>query len=383
MTVHMLINCYWGTGISGGDKRSIEFLKRWQGKNREVHIYTTTGYKKLLDANGITEFPITLVDEPEEKGIVDAYYTRTKNCIKAMSSVKEGDILYSPTDIMPDVLPCFYWKRKWKEKVRWVLVNHHIFETFYKRPGSIVNNFLSNRQQHVCLFLAKRYADRVMTVSPVVWNLFKEQKWSEGKLFFAGNGIDTEEINQVPKAKQGYSAVFLARLNNSKGILELPEIWKRVLEELPEATLGIIGTGAKENIDALQKKIEETGTKERVTMLGYLSNEEAYATLKASKVFLFTSHEEGWGLAIAEAMTCGLPVVAYDLPVYGPVFEGMVVECPLLDVDAMAKQVVRLLEQEEKRMALGKNGQDVILKKCALNNVAETEWQQLTEDWRE
>lgn len=383
MTIHMLINCYWGNGISGGDKRSIDFLKRWQGKNRDVHIYTTSGYKELLDANGITEFPITLVDDSKENGILGAYYTRTKNCIKAMSSVKAGDILYSPTDIMPDVLPCLYWKRKWKNKVRWVLVNHHIFETFYKRPGSIVNNFLSNSQQHLCLFLAKRFADRVMTVSPIVWNAFKEQKWSKGKLFFAGNGIDTEQITNVAQAEQGYSAIFLARLSNSKGILELPEIWKRVLEKLPEATLGIVGTGSQENIDALQAKINETGTKERITMLGYLPTEEAYAALKASKVFLFTSHEEGWGLAIAEAMTCGLPVVAYDLPVYGPVFEGMVVECPLLDVDAMAKEVIRLLKNEEERVALGNKSREVILKKCSLDNVAETEWQQLTEDWRE
>ena len=93
MTIHMLINCYWGNGISGGDKRSLEFLKRWQDRGHDIIIYTTSGYKKLLDQIGITEFPIILVDsaETENTGIIQAYMQRTRNCRRKMH-VKAGDI---------------------------------------------------------------------------------------------------------------------------------------------------------------------------------------------------------------------------------------------------------------------------------------------------
>jgi glycosyltransferase involved in cell wall biosynthesis len=44
--------------------------------------------------------------------------------------------------------------------------------------------------------------------------------------------------------------------------------------------------------------------------------------MKASKVFLFPSRFEGWGLAVGEALACGLPVVCYDLPALREIFGG-------------------------------------------------------------
>lgn len=374
MTIHMLINCYWGNGISGGDKRSLEFLKRWQNQGHDIIIYTTSGYKKLLDQTGITEFPIILVDsaETENTGIIQAYMQRTRNC-RRMMHVKAGDILYSPTDIMPDVLPCFYYKLRFGKKVRWVIVNHHIFETFYKRPGKLLTNLISNAQQRFCLFLAKHFADCKLTVSTVVYAYMKKHHWDMNKVYLAGNGIDTKFIRETPVAENGYDAVFLARLNNSKGIFELPEIWKRVNAGLPEAELAIIGTGPEENINRLKAQIKDLGEEKNIKLLGYLESEEIYGILKKSKTFLFTSHEEGWGVAIAEAMACGLPVVAYNLPVYKDVFAGMVRECPLLDVDKMAQEEIKLLSGEDTRRKLGEKCQEMICGRYSLDKVAAEE----------
>lgn len=374
MTIHMLINCYWGNGISGGDKRSLEFLKRWQNKGYDIVIYTTRGYKKLLDQTGITEFPIILVDsdETDEIGIIKAYMQRTRNCRKKMQ-VKAGDILYSPTDIMPDVLPCFFYKLKWGKKVRWVIVNHHIFETFYKRPGKLLTNLISNAQQRFCLFLAKHFADCKLTVSTVVYAYMKKHHWDMKKVFLAGNGIDTALIGDSPVAETGYDAVFLARLNDSKGIFELPKIWKRVNESIPEARLAIVGTGPEENVRKLKEQIKELGEEKQIKLLGYLESEEIYGILKKSKTFLFTSHEEGWGLAIAEAMACGLPVVAYNLPVYKDVFAGLVRECSLLDTEAMAQKEIELLQEEDMRKKLGEECQKMICGRYSLDKVAADE----------
>ena len=38
--------------------------------------------------------------------------------------------------------------------------------------------------------------------------------------------------------------------------------------------------------------------------------------MKSSKLFIFPSYEEGWGISITEAMACGLAVVCYDLKAY-------------------------------------------------------------------
>ena len=75
--------------------------------------------------------------------------------------------------------------------------------------------------------------------------------------------------------------------------------------------------------------------------------------VKNCKVFVFPSHEEGWGIAICEAMACGLPVVAYDLPVYREIFKQGMVTVPLIDIKRFSEEVVNLLENDEKRRILG------------------------------
>ena len=52
----------------------------------------------------------------------------------------------------------------------------------------------------------------------------------------------------------------------------------------------------------------------KVLLHGKCSDFELYSLLKSSKIFIFPSVFEGWGLAVAEALACSLPVVAYDIP---------------------------------------------------------------------
>ena len=78
-------------------------------------------------------------------------------------------------------------------------------------------------------------------------------------------------------------------------------------------------------------------------------------------------------MAIAKAMACGLPVVAYNLPVYKDVFAGMVRECQLLDVDKMAQEEIKLLSGEDTRRKLGEKCQEMICGRYSLDKVAAEE----------
>lgn len=53
---------------------------------------------------------------------------------------------------------------------------------------------------------------------------------------------------------------------------------------------------------------------------GFVSEEEKYAILKQSGFFFFPSYEEGWGIALAEALYCGATAVCYELPHYRSIF---------------------------------------------------------------
>lgn len=377
MNIHIFINCYWGTGISGGDRRILELLKRWHNTDQyKFIVYTTHSFYKVMKAEGITHLSVEFSDEKLSKrhNIIFEYICRTLICIRKLKkNISKGDVLYSPTDILPDVIPAFYVKAKYRKKVRWCMISFHVFETFYKRPGNVMTNFISCFQQKYAMHLGNKYSNAYLTTSPVVYDYMKQHKYSMDKVHLINNAVDVLAIERSNLRIKGYDACFLARLNYSKGIFELPEIWKKVTEKFPDAKLGIIGKGSEEITIQMRKCILEYGMQNNIEMLGYVETDKAYSIMKNSKVFLFTSHEEGWGMALAEALVCGIPAVVYDLAIFRHLFKEGVTLCKLKDTQEMALQVCYMLENEKERRREGEKGRKYVLEHYSLDSVASEE----------
>ena len=79
---------------------------------------------------------------------------------------------------------------------------------------------------------------------------------------------------------------------------------------IPNAHLVIVGDGP--DAPAVDKRATELGVRNRVHMLGQVSEAEKYAALSVSDVFVTASQHEGFGLVFLEAMAFGLPVLCYD-----------------------------------------------------------------------
>ncbi len=374
MIIHILVNCFWKSGMSGGDRRVIEVVKRWaQSDACKLIVYGPQSFINILmsETDGI-ETCVTDVGVPESAGIISAYFRRTKNLVKILDGrVNDGDIVYSSSDIMPDVIPALHSKKR--SQVKWVLLTHHINEAFYKRPGSIITNFISCTQQVWGVKKGIRYSDIYFVISPQVMKQFAEKGYSQDKIKRIDNAVDMDLIERSDKEVDSYDAVFMARLSPSKGVLELPEIWSKVVSSNSEARLGIIGKGSDDMVDALKQRINDLGLQRNIDVLGFVDSERGYSLIKKAKCFLFTSHEEGWGIAVAEALACNTPVVAYDLPVFPVLFEYGTVLCPLGDTDAMAGGVIRLLEDDNYRESLGAQGAKYVKEHYAWDTVAKEE----------
>ncbi|MFH1895951.1 MAG: glycosyltransferase, partial [bacterium] len=149
-----------------------------------------------------------------------------------------------------------------------------------------------------------------------------------------------------------YDAVFVGRLSRTKGVYDLLDIWEQVCKVYPQASLAVVGGGPATLRVELKKLAGDKGLAENIDFLGFVSNEKKYAALKSAQVFLLTSHEEGWGIVVAEAMVCGLPVVGYDLDIFGAVYKRGFLTAPLFDTQAFAKQVLTLLGSSSKHATL-------------------------------
>lgn len=108
---------------------------------------------------------------------------------------------------------------------------------------------------------------------------------------------------------QGKTVVlFLGGLKARKNLLRLLDAWREVVAVRADARLMVAGDGPQRQ--ALAARAAALGVAETVVFTGYVPEHEKPAHYNLADVFVFPSAMEGFGLAIGEAMSSGLPVVA-------------------------------------------------------------------------
>lgn len=355
-----LMNAYT-QGMSGGDHRFIEIARRLVNKDDvKIEIVTSGLGGKLCESHGLKGNNITYIVTTNEQRVYNVillYLKRIFAALKIKPSNREDDlVLYSTSDFIPDTLPAFFLKsifsKTGNRKVRWVQVIHHLYESPAKRKGkNILTNLLGFLSQRISFIMIKKAGDLIITVNPIV----KQQLLRLGfnmPIMVNYNGVDLARIGNINPSNKKYDCVFLGRLNISKGIFDLVKIWKIIIDKNPKVTLAIIGGGDNRLKQELKRDIDRNGLNKNIDVLGYLNEEDVFGILKSSKVFVFPSHEEGFGIAILEAMACGLPVVAWDLPAYKEIFTKGIVKIPENNYEEFANMIIKLLEEEELRKQL-------------------------------
>ena len=138
----------------------------------------------------------------------------------------------------------------------------------------------------------------------------------------------------------------MGRLVEQKGIPDLIEIWRIVNSRYPDWQLDVFGNGEMESIPDIKLFVHPPTaniTKEYIN----------------SSMLLMTSIYEPFGLVLPEAMSCGLPVVAFDCP-YGPAeiitngVDGFLVKNR--DIKRYVDSVCQLIESPGLRQTMGAAG---------------------------
>jgi glycosyltransferase involved in cell wall biosynthesis len=101
--------------------------------------------------------------------------------------------------------------------------------------------------------------------------------------------------------------LFLGRLGARKGTFDLVRAFAGVVQRFPGAKLVCAGDGAIEEVQSLSRKL---GIEESVYCPGWLDPEGTRQALRRATIFTLPSRAEGLPMALLEAMSWGLPVVA-------------------------------------------------------------------------
>ena len=106
--------------------------------------------------------------------------------------------------------------------------------------------------------------------------------------------------------------LFLGRIHPKKGCDLLIEAFARVSDLDPALSLVIAGPDETGWVPQLRKIAHRCGVAERVVWPGMLGGDLKWGAFHASEAFVLPSHQENFGIAVAEAMACGLPVMISD-----------------------------------------------------------------------
>jgi glycosyltransferase involved in cell wall biosynthesis len=102
--------------------------------------------------------------------------------------------------------------------------------------------------------------------------------------------------------------LFVGRLIERKRPLDLIDSFERLMGDLPDATLSLVGNGPLES--AAQARASQSGG--RVRVLGRLEGDELSAAFASADVLVVPSKREVWGLVVNEALAHGLYILATD-----------------------------------------------------------------------
>lgn len=160
------------------------------------------------------------------------------------------------------------------------------------------------------------------------------------------------QLNDTGKYSDCHSnhVIFVGRFFFQKGIGALIDVWKLVHQRHPDWFLDIYGEG--ELKDYYQKIIDDLN----INIIIHHPEATILQRYCESSMLLLTSVYEPFGLVLPEAMSCGLPVVAFDCP-YGPAdiitdgVDGFLIRNR--NIQEFADRVCQLIENQELRVRMG------------------------------
>jgi glycosyltransferase involved in cell wall biosynthesis len=167
---------------------------------------------------------------------------------------------------------------------------------------------------------------------------------------------------RFPELEGRRIVLFLSRLDAKKGLDLLFRAWTTVRDKAPQACLVVAGTGPAEFVDALKAEADALGIGPDVVWAGFLQGEDKQAALADADIFVLPSYSENFGIAAAEAMAAGLPVVVSDqVGIHDDIKRaraGVIVAC---DPDQLAEELVRLVNSSVLRQSMGQDGRSLAL----------------------
>ena len=123
------------------------------------------------------------------------------------------------------------------------------------------------------------------------------------------NGVDIPADADVARFDRSpRTLLFLSRIHPKKGLDGLLSAWGDVQREFPDWRLHVVGPSNSDYLPKLKRMVHERGL-ERLEFFGVAEGAAKTEHFRSAQMFILPTHSENFGLAVAEALAYGLPVI--------------------------------------------------------------------------
>ena len=207
--------------------------------------------------------------------------------------------------------------------------------------------------------------DVLVLVSDSLRNFYKKLMKENGykcKCVFIPNMIDKMPSTCSNLIDNNFVAV--GRFSKEKGFIDLIEVINLFRNKYPDTKfhLDLIGDGSERN--KIVDRIYEYNLCDYIKVHGYLGREEIDSILDKSSIYLMTSFTESFGIVLIEAMSHGIPCLAFSsaegaMDLITDDYNGYLIENR--NFDKMVDSIKMLVDDTNKRQELGKNAREFSL----------------------
>ncbi len=194
-------------------------------------------------------------------------------------------------------------------------------------------------------------------------------------------GVDLREFQNLPapgRLRERFPEIgsrqiilFLGRINFKKGLDLLVQALAQVVRRRRDVHLVVAGPDNDGWGVRVRDWLQAAGLAAHATFTGMLLGEEKLAALRDARIFVLPSYSENFGLAVVEAMACGLPVVISDqVNIWREVEAagaGLVGPC---EATRLAAHLERLLADPGLGAEMGRRGKELVARRFQWDGIA-------------
>jgi glycosyltransferase involved in cell wall biosynthesis len=119
-------------------------------------------------------------------------------------------------------------------------------------------------------------------------------------------------LRKFPELENSRNLLFLSRIHEKKGCDIIIEAFSRIAGLEPKLRLIMAGPDQNNLIVGLKKLAEKLGVSDKIVWAGMLQGDLKWGAFYSSELFVLPSHQENFGIAVAESLGCGVPVLISD-----------------------------------------------------------------------